>query len=163
MQAGLDAEYRSLELCPSRPCLTGSSTTAAGPTCGGAVPGSATYQQNIVNCALGLSLKNAPEWKALVGFNYTFPVGAGEVFLGADAAWEDDSFGLVANNPGSLIEPGFRLDARAGWRSDDERWSVTLWGKNLTDREYWRATTGANMVYAAPPLTFGVDVGFRFD
>ncbi|MGB7419525.1 MAG: hypothetical protein WA918_10130, partial [Erythrobacter sp.] len=78
-------------------------------------------------------------------------------------AYEDDSFALVANPPGSLVEPGTRVDARIGYRPDDSGLKVTLWGKNLTDREYFRATTGPNQVYAAPPLTFGIDVGFTFD
>jgi len=83
-----------------------------------------------------------------------------------DAAYEDDTFGLLANVPGSEIEPGLRLDARIGYRTD--RWRVSLWGKNLTDREYFRvnivqAATLQNQVYAAPPLTWGIDVGFTFD
>lgn len=158
----LDAEYRSLNFDQAG-LLSGSSVTAPGPTCAGADPTAADYEQQIVDCALNLSLKNAPEFKALLGFSYTLYVGDGEVFFGADGSYEDDSFGLVANPPGSLIEPGFRVDARIGYRAPDDRWRVTLWGKNLTDREYFRATTSVNQVYAAPPLTFGVDVGFRFD
>ena len=142
--------------------LTGSSNTVPGPTCGGATPADPNYQQQIINCALDLSLKNAPEWKALVGFNYDIFTSAGDIFFGADVAYEDDSFALVANPPGSLVQPGVRIDARIGFETADEMWRFTLWGKNLTDREYWRATTGPNQVYAAPPLTFGVDVGFRF-
>ncbi|WFL76364.1 TonB-dependent receptor [Altererythrobacter arenosus] len=162
----LDAEYRNLSPLQAG-TLTNSNinTGARGPACTGitAVGPSAAFNDQVVECALGLELKNAPEWKGLLGFNYSFPVGAGEVFFGADGAYESDSFALVANPPGSLVEPGFRVDARAGWRSEDNRWKVTLWGKNLTDREYFRASTALNQVYAAPPLTFGVDVGFRFD
>lgn len=162
----LDAEYRNLTPLQAG-TLTNSNidTGAVGPACTNvtAVGPSQAFNDQIVACALGLELKNAPEWKALVGFTYTIPLASGEVFFGADGAYESDSFALVANPPGSLVEPGFRVDARAGWRSDNDRWRVTLWGKNLTDREYFRATTSVNQVYAAPPLTFGVDVGFRFD
>lgn len=158
----LDAEYRSLAFNQAA-LLTNSSNTVAGFTCAGATPGTPQYQQQVIDCALGLSLKNAPEWKALLGFSYDLFVGPGEVFLGADFAYEDDSFALVANPPGSLVEPGFRIDARVGFRSADERWRVTLWGKNLTDRQYFRASTSVNQVYPSPPITFGVDVGFRFD
>ncbi|WP_336986742.1 TonB-dependent receptor [Altererythrobacter aquiaggeris] len=162
----LDAEYRNLSPLQAG-TLSNSNITSgtAGPACTNvtATGPSAQFDQQVVDCALGLELKNAPEWKGLLGFNYAFPVGSGEVFFGGDAAYEADSFALVANNPGSLVEPGFRLDARIGWRADDERWKVTVWGKNLTDREYFRATTSVNQIYAAPPLTFGIDVGFRFD
>ena len=161
----LDAEYRNLTPLQAG-TLSNSNigTGAAGPACDiGTVGPSDAFNDAVVDCALGLELKNAPEWKALVGFNYTFDAGKDEIFFGGDAAYEADSFALVANTPGSLVEPGVRLDARVGWRAGDDRFRVTLWGKNLTDREYFRATTSVNQVYAAPPLTFGIDVGFKFD
>lgn len=164
----LDAEYQSLNFAQAG-LLSGSTTTTPGLACGtvSAMPNTPEFEQAIIDCALGLDLKNAPDLKALVGFNYEFLIGGGEIFIGGDAAYEDDTFGLVANVPGTKQEPGLRLDARIGFRSENERWSVTLWGKNLTDREYFRANTFAggsqNQVFAAPPLTFGVDVGFRFD
>ncbi|WP_067682663.1 TonB-dependent receptor [Tsuneonella dongtanensis] len=158
----LDGKYKDVNFNQAG-LLTGSTNTVRGPTCTNATPGSATYQQQVIDCALGLSLKNAPEWKALVGFSYNVDMGGGEIFFGADAAYEADSFALVSNTPGSLVEPGVRIDARAGWKAADDRWSVTVWGKNLTDREYFRATTSVNQVYPAPPLTFGVDVGFKFN
>jgi len=158
----LDAQYEVVDFAQAG-LLSGSTTTAAGPTCSAADPTDTAYQQQIIDCALKLDLKNAPEWKALLGFNYDIFTDAGDIFFGADFAYEEDSFGLVANNPGSLSEPGFRIDARVGFETSDERWRITLWGKNLTDREYFRAATGLNQVYASPPLTFGVDVGFRFD
>ncbi len=162
----LDAEYRSLSVFQAG-LLTGTNfgTGAPGAACGNvtAAGGSAQFDQQVIDCGLGLQLKNAPEWKGLIGFDYTAAVGDGEMFLGGDAAYESDSFGLVANNPGALIEPGTRLNARIGYRSPGDRYSVTIWGKNLTDRNYWRATTSVNQVYAAPPLTFGIDVGFKFD
>ncbi len=162
----LDAEYQTLNFAQAG-LLSGSTTTTPGLACGtiGAAPGSTAFEQAIIDCALGLELKNAPEFKGLIGFNYDIPVGNGDVFFGGDAAWEDDTFGLVANVPGTKQEPGLRVDARIGYRTD--RWRVTVWGKNLTDREYFRANTFAggsqNQVFAAPPLTVGIDVGFTFD
>ncbi len=163
----LDAKYESLTPLQAGTLTNSNITTAtAGPACtnvtAGGVPGAA-FNDQVVACALGLELKNAPEYKATVGFTYTIPVGSGEVFFGGDVAYEDDSFALVANPPGSLVEPGTRVDARIGYRPDDSGLKVTLWGKNLTDREYFRASTSTNQVYAAPPLTFGIDVGFTFD
>ncbi len=162
----LDAEYRNLTPLQAG-TLTNSNITsgAVGPACTAitATGPSDAFNDQVVDCALNLALKNAPEWKGLLGFTYTVPLASGEIFFGADGAYESDSFALVANPPGSLVEPGFRVDARAGWRAADDGWRVTIWGKNLTDREYFRASTGLNQVYASAPLTFGVDVGFRFD
>ncbi len=159
----LDAEYQNLTAFQAG-ILSGSSidatgnVTALGPACpAGATPSEAS----LIDCALGLELKNAPELKGTIGFNYETQIGAGALFFGGDVAYEDDSFGLVANAPGAVLEPGTRIDARIGYKRDS--WRITLWGKNLTDREYARASTGANQLFAAPPLTWGVDIGFSFD
>ncbi len=163
----LDAEYRSLNFQQAG-LLSNSTNTVPGLACTSvsAAPGTPEYEQQVVDCALGLDLKNAPEFKGLIGFVYEADIGAGQIFFGGDAAYEDDTFGLVANVPGTQQSPGTRIDARIGYRTD--RWRITLWGKNLTDREYFRANTfnvptRQNQVFAAPPLTVGVDIGFTFD
>lgn len=162
----LDAEYQDLS-AENAGLLTGSRTAPSvipGAACSNVtetVAGPALDQQ-IIDCALGLDLKNAPEFKALVGFVYTAPMAGGNVSLGGDLAYEDDSFALVANNPGSLSQPGLRINARVAYAPENERWRVAFWGKNLTDRQYFQASTGANNVYASPPLTWGVDLGVSF-
>ncbi|GAB4473008.1 MAG: TonB-dependent receptor [Erythrobacter tepidarius] len=163
----LDAEYRNLNFQQAG-LLSNSTNTTPGLACTNvtAPGGTPEYQAQVIECALGLELKNAPEFKGLIGFLYEADIGPGQIFLGSDIAYEDDTFGLVANVPGTKQSPGTRIDARIGYRTD--RWRVTLWGKNLTDREYFRANTfnvptRQNQVFAAPPLTFGVDIGFTFD
>lgn len=162
----LDARYEALNF-EQAGLLSNSTNTAPGLACRNATatPSSPQYQQQVIDCALGLELKNAPEWKATLGFLYDFAVGDGNVFFGGDAAYESDSFGLVANVPGTEQSPGLRLDGRLGYRQG--AWRVTVWGKNLTDRRYFRANTfnvptRQNQVFAEPPLTFGFDVGFSF-
>jgi len=161
----LDAEYQNLTAFQAG-LLTGTRTDTGtpGPTCSNvtAAAGTAAFDQQIIDCGLGLDLKNAPEFKATIGFTYNKPVAAGNLTLGGDLAYEDSSFGLVANTPGALIEPGVRINARIGYQPDHGTWRIAVWGKNLTDREYFRATTGANQVYPAAPLTWGVDLGVSF-
>jgi iron complex outermembrane receptor protein len=163
----LDAEYRNLNFQQAG-LLSNSTNTVPGLACTGvtAAPGTSQYEAQVIDCALGLDLKNAPEFKGLIGFVYEADVGPGQIFFGSDVAYEEDTFGLVANVPGTEQSPGTRIDARIGYRTD--RWRVTLWGKNLTDREYFRANTfnvptRQNQVFAAPPLTVGVDIGLTFD
>lgn len=162
----LDAEYRDLTATQAGLITTTrtSPTFTPGPTCTGitTMPGDAGFDAQLIGCGLALELKNAPQFKAGGGFSYTAPVGAGNITLGSDIAYEDDSFGLVGNNPGSLIQPGFRMNARIAYAPEGERWRVAVWAKNLTDREYFRATTTVNHVYAAPPRTWGVDLGVSF-
>lgn len=161
----LDAEYRNLNASQAG-LLSGSNFTTgvAGPTCTNvtAATGSPEFEAQTIECALDLDLKGAPEIKASVGFLYEHQVQSGGFFFGGDLAYEDDSFSLVANNPGSLSEPGVRLNARAGYEPAHGGWRITVWGKNLTDREFFQVASAPNRTFPAPPLTWGVDIGLRF-
>jgi len=144
----LDAEYDSLTEQQA------AGVTNNGAPCPGGVPS--------VECALGLELKNAPEFKVNAGFLATLPALAGEFTLGGDMAYEDESFALIANNPGSLVDPGVTFNARLSYQPDRGPWRVALWGQNLGDREFFRATTALNNVFAMPPRTWGVEVNVSF-
>jgi len=170
----LDAEYESLTAAQAG-LLTASSFSGAGtpgPTCSNVTADAsvdlALFETQVIECGLGLELKGAPEFKFSAGFNYTqpFALGAvandGEFSIGADLAYEDDAFSLVQNNAASLSEPGIRLNARATYRFNDNRYRVSIWGKNITDRQYFQASTSPNDVFANPPRTWGADFGVSF-
>lgn len=120
--------------------------------------------QALIDCALDLELKNAPDYKANIAAIYTHPFASGDLSISGDISFEDDSFSLVANNPRSaFVDIPTLINARIAYRPDDSFWNVALWAKNLTDEEYWRAGTAtANAVYASEPATYGVDIGFNF-
>lgn len=151
----LDAEYT--ELTESQ--AGGLSNNSAG------CPGTAVLTgQALIDCALDLELKNAPEYKANIAAIYTHPIGVGDLTFSGDVSFEDDSFSLVANSPAaSFSDIPTLVNARIAFTPDDSFWNVSVWAKNLTDEEYFRAGTATgNAVYAAEPATFGVDVGFNF-
>jgi len=120
-------------------------------------------QDALNSCALGLDLKNAPEYKATIGALYTQPIYQGELIISADASFEDDSWSLVANSPAhALIEIDTILNARLKYQ-DDRGWSVAIWGKNVTDEEYYRAASANSFTtYASEPLTYGIELGVKF-
>ena len=144
----LDAEYDSVTEQQA------GAITNQGASCPGGVA--------TIECALGLELKNAPEFKVNAGFLATLPALRGEFTLGGDMAYEDESFALLANNPGSLVDPGVTFNARLAYRPDRGPWSIAFWGQNLGDREYFRAATAPNQVFAMPPRTWGVDLNVSF-
>lgn len=123
----------------------------------------ATNDTQIIACAMGLELKNAPEYKATIGALYTMPFYNGELIFSGDVSFEDDSWSLVANNPPhALSEIPTLMNARVKYESA-QGWSVAVWGKNLGDEKYYRATTaGSFSAYASEPLTYGIDVGYKF-
>ncbi|TDX64927.1 iron complex outermembrane receptor protein [Methylosinus sp. sav-2] len=102
--------------------------------------------------------ENLPIWAFNIGANYEHPLGAafaewGEwtkqpvtAFGYVNASWSDKILftSPVATNtywqaPFTILNTGF------GLRSDDERWSISFWVKNLLDRrEVTNATTSTN-------------------
>lgn len=146
----LSAEYTELTI----PSAGGLTNNGASPACGGVVS---------IQCALGLELKNAPEYKATLGAVYTLPVAGGTFILSGDVTFEDDSWSLVANAPAhALIDAPTLVNLRGKYEAD-AGWSVALWAKNATDEEYYRASSaGSFTTYASEPLTYGIDLGYRF-
>ena len=154
----LDAEYTSLTGDQARGLANNLANPIAG--CDGVDP---AVDQEIIACALGLDLKNAPEYKATIGALYTQPFYQGELIFSADASFEDDTWSLVANAPeNAFIEIDTLINARIKYE-DDSGWSLAAFGRNLTDEEYYRAASAtAITTYASPPLEFGVEFGIDF-
>jgi len=145
----LDAEYTELTPLQAE-ALT---NNGASEGCGG-VPS--------VACALGLELKNAPSYKGSLGLVYTQPIGDGTLSGNLDLAFEDESFNLVANPQTSVLDVSTLVNARIAYAPNDTGWRFAVWGRNITDEEYARASSGAGFLYASEPATFGVDLGYSF-
>ncbi len=59
------------------------------------------------------------------------------------------------------------LNARLGYQFNDGRTEIALWGRNLTDENYFNGSIpvsafGYNVQFVAPPLTFGAEISHRF-
>ncbi len=151
----LDAEYTSLTGDQAR----GLSNNGAGCPAGT----DPTNDAQIISCALGLSLKNGPEYKTTLGALYTTPFQQGELIISGDVSFEDESWSLVANSPQhALIDFDAILNARVKYQ-DDRGWSVAAFARNLNDVEYYRASSASSFTtYASPPLEYGVEFGAEF-
>jgi iron complex outermembrane receptor protein len=147
----LDAEYASLTLDQA----SGLTNNGSSPGCNGVVS---------IECAKDLDLKNAPEYKATLGVTHTAELGGGVLTSRIDFSVEDDSWNLVANAPDSaLTSVGTIVNARVAYEPDSAEWMVAAWVRNLADHEYSRASTAtAFSQYASEPLTWGVDLEYRF-
>jgi len=141
----IDAEYTELTL-----------QQAGGLTNNGASAGVS------IECAQQLDLKNAPEYKGSIAFIYTRDIAGGVLTSNIDFLFEDDSFNLVANPANSRVDVSTLINARIAYEPNDSGWRFALWGKNLGDEEFARASTGTNFLYTAEPFTYGVDIGYRF-
>ncbi|TQV72623.1 TonB-dependent receptor [Exilibacterium tricleocarpae] len=157
----LDAEYTKLTAGQA----SGLTNAGTSPGCRN-VPavGEPGRDAGLIACARDLDLKNAPELKGTVGLVYTAAVAGGVLTAGLDLAFEDESFNLVANAPPHAeVDVDTLVDARIAYEPASGAWQLAIWGKNLTDEEYARAATAPSFSqYAADPLTWGVDFGYRF-
>ena len=134
---------------------------AAGLTAGGSSCPNGVVTQA---CALDLELKNAPSYKASVAAVYRQPFMNGEVSYSGDINFEDGTWSLVANAPTfAFTDIPTLINGRIAYSPDDAGWSLGVWAKNLTDKEYYRAASGTGFTtYASEPRTYGVDFGYKF-
>ena len=65
---------------------------------------------------------------------YRRPVDFGFIGGSFDYKWTDDFFWEIDNR---LVEPSYGLlNGQLFWQTPDERWGVSVWGRNITDEEY---------------------------
>lgn len=113
--------------------------------------------------ASGNRLQNVPDWTASLGLSYGIPTAIGDVTVFANYyrndGWPADPDNRVNQEAYSL------LDASVGWRSSNEKLSVSLWGKNLTDEFYFQQLGASNFSdngVQAAPRTYGATFGVHF-
>ena len=118
----------------------------------------------------GEPLPNHPEWSVNASGRITLPVNDAWTFVGqADFIWEDDIRRDLQGTPALFTEAYSNIDLRLALESNDDLWSVALWGRNVTDEIYITEAyqvlgfgyyvAGANYNY---PLTWGVTLSRNF-
>ena len=114
--------------------------------------------------ASGSELRQAPELSYNLQATYSLPTQAGNWEFNAAFSHVDEQITDYVF-PGTVIQEQDLLDARIGWTSNDERWDVSVWGKNLTDEDYishsYVIGPGVIGVWGAP-ATYGVTVNFNY-
>tara|TARA_R110002020_G_scaffold106578_1_gene248023 strand:+ start:1 stop:1530 length:1530 start_codon:yes stop_codon:yes gene_type:complete len=118
----------------------------------------------------GLRLPRAPRWKFSLAGQVERPVGdAGRVTARAEYHWQSKIYFTVFNIDAASQESYGLLRASLGFTSADDRWSVRLFGDNLTGETYFTNQILTGTVYGAEfvgplgaPRTYGVDLRFSF-
>ena len=121
------------------------------------IPGGADFTGN--------RLQTAPENTVSAGFNYRHPIkDVGDLLLNASYTWQDDYFTGASNSPDFLIDSYGLVNASIGFETGDGRWRFSLWGNNLSDKEYVliRGTSGAIGEYYGAPRTYGATLTFNY-
>ncbi|MGC1301278.1 MAG: TonB-dependent receptor [Caulobacteraceae bacterium] len=130
----------------------------------GPVPISRTVPSNVAGEVLPLT----PRWQFQSDAEYKFPLtGEWSGFIGGNLSYRSDQAATFVStgNPFLQIPNVTLLDLRVGAELPGSRLRVELWGKNVTNQQYWIYATKYYDTYSriyAMPATFGVRVSSRF-
>ena len=174
--AYLDSEFTDY---PNAAGLPGCAPTAAGiPLVCQSLPNQGQRQD-----LEGKAATFAPKWSGRVGFDWTGDFGSGYSWdLNSNLSFVSKQFGGLVNdaNPQTVIDGYALLGARATVNGPGDRWSVSLFGNNLLNKQYEAGNlyqflgtnlglnngvfTGSTAVRRlhADPRTYGVAATFRF-
>jgi iron complex outermembrane receptor protein len=110
----------------------------------------------------GQQIAGAPKFTYTLAADVAQPLGIDALWIygHADFAHRSGFFTQVTNSVYSRV-PGYGLtNARIGLRTDDSRWDLSLWVRNLFDKHYFQtlspANTGLITGLVGDPRTFGV-------
>jgi len=118
----------------------------------------------------GNQLSYTPEWQMSMGAQYVFDFGKkGFLTIRGDVSWMDKVFFNEYNDEDLTRDDLTLVNAFVRYETADSHWSVELYGKNLTDEEYYTSMgmLGGRDFYDLSasmglPATFGVRVGYSF-
>lgn len=114
----------------------------------------------------GSAFPNSPKWQGNAGAEYKWPVSSGlEAFVAGNLTYRSSTNGDFNDNSQLRIDSYSLLDARAGVESGDGKWSVQLWGRNLTDKYYWTSQTArleSIVRNVGMPRTYGISGTYRY-
>ncbi|QYU69870.1 TonB-dependent receptor [Leptolyngbya sp. 15MV] len=101
-------------------------------------------------------VQNTPKWTASATASYTAALGEGDLYFGTSVSFRSRTYQFEIPNP-FLDQSGYALfDASVVYTAPGGRWSLGLYGKNLTDKEY--KTSGYTFV-AVNPTTGAILTG----
>jgi iron complex outermembrane recepter protein len=114
----------------------------------------------------GSSVPYAPKWTLTSSLNYEHPLtDQWSAFIGGQVSYQTKTSAAIGS-PSLYIMPAYgRLDLQFGVQSQDGRWRVFGWGKNVLNRFYVNNIVeleDAVNRYVGRPATYGIAVNYRF-
>lgn len=114
--------------------------------------------------AAGKTIVNAPRWSWTVGASHELLTSIGTFTTSANLNYRGKTFVDPVNR--FVLPTRYVLDVTERWTDVNDQLFVSVWAKNLLDKQYDYAInilTPVGLVgNPAPPRTYGVSVGFNF-
>lgn len=158
------AKFKADETLPGAPYYTYCDPSGQGPAaCNSAAflfPGGIT---NNFGDATGERLQRSPDITATFGAAYNTQLAKGSLTLSGNVYYTSK----VSFSPTEqFFQKGYAtLSARAQWVDPSERYSLAVFGNNLTNQRYISAVSYQNLGMGSlwsPPATWGVELGSKF-
>jgi len=124
--------------------------------------GAPTDQENEA-LAKELEFERVPDFEYTLTGEYRVPMSdRGDLIFRGQYAWRDGFYTDVTNNELRAIDDYGILDASV--RFENDKWRVSLWGRNLTEENYADIISAAfnYQRFGGQARTYGVEVGYRF-
>jgi iron complex outermembrane receptor protein len=113
--------------------------------------------------ASGNRVPRVPDWTGGISGTYSIPLSSGRVDLDGSLYYNGKYYWEFANR---LEQKAYVLaNGSISWNSEDDRYKVTLWGRNLTNKLYSiyiADSPRADAVAYARPRTYGVSFAVHF-
>jgi outer membrane receptor protein involved in Fe transport len=107
-----------------------------------------------------------PEFQGRAGISVDYPLYDNVNFIGdLGYSYQTETQADSAGIPQFAIDAYGLLDGAIGLVSNDDRWRLSLYGKNITDEYYWvGVASGTETIFRFPgmPREYGVRAAFRF-
>ncbi len=104
--------------------------------------------------ANGNRLNNAPKFKGTAFGEYTVDMGTtGTLSLFGQVSYSGDMYFNAANDPNARQTSYTLVDARLSWKPASANIEVSLYGKNLTDKNYYQNIVQFTSASLTPPAT----------
>ncbi len=152
--AYLNAIYTSFPNAPGNaPCF--SSPVTCGANYGMAPP--------VIINASGFEMQRAPKFTSSVGARYTMGVAGGHLAFSGNLYYTSQFYEDLGDQ---IIQPAYAtLALRAEWTDPSDRFTVAVYGDNVTDRRYFfsgqTSSTSYPVVWGPPAMVFG-EIKYKF-
>lgn len=124
-------------------------------------------QQGTERNFAGAGFPYSPKWQASAGLDHHAALDSGmSLRTSVSASYQSRAHGDFADEPVYKVKAYALVNASLTLSGSDERWSASLWAKNLLDKDYWNSVTYGRdtyVRYAGTPRTFGATLTRRFD
>lgn len=115
----------------------------------------------------GRSLKDAPELQASLRLKYEWPAFGGNMKFTIQSKYTSAFYQNLETTRLIMTNAHTITNARISYAPSDSRWSVALWGSNLTDKyasvaSFSVPVINLNALYPNTPRMFGVQMSYRF-